>query len=257
MTWPMIALLALPATALAEEPMVKPADVMEKKVFTDADGKTLPYRLLKPDDYDPKKKYPLVVFLHGAGERGADNVKQLIHGVPEFVKPENRKDYPCFLIAPQCPEKARWVEVDWGAASHTMPKEPSEPMRLLLQLIPALQKEYSIDDKRVYVTGLSMGGFGTWDLIARKPEWFAAAAPVCGGGDEATAEKIAKLPIWAFHGDQDGAVKPSRSRNMIAALEKAGGKPKYTEYKGVGHDSWVPAYRDPELMKWLFSQKRP
>jgi predicted peptidase len=129
-------------------------------------------------------------------------------------------------------------------------------MRLLLELIPALRKEYGIDPKRIYVTGLSMGGFGTWDLIARKPDWFAAAAPVCGGADEATAATISKIPVWAFHGDQDGAVKPSRSRNMVEALKKAGGEPKYTEYKGVGHDSWNPAYKDPELMKWLFRQKR-
>jgi predicted peptidase len=229
---------------------------MKKKEYTDAAGKTLLYRLLEPDNYDPKKKYPLVIFLHGAGERGSDNTKQLVHGVADFCKEANRKAYPCFLIAPQCPEGKKWCEVDWGAESHKQPKEPSEPMRLLLELLPKLQKEYSIDDRRIYVTGLSMGGFGTWDVIARHPELFAAAVPICGGGDEATAEKIAKLPIWAFHGDKDGAVKVSRSRNMIEALKKAGGDPKYTEYKAVGHDSWTRTYADPEMMKWLFSQKR-
>lgn len=236
---------------------VRAADLpLEKRTYTDSDGKTLPYRLLKPDDYDAKKTYPLVIFLHGAGERGDDNEKQLVHGVPEFAKAENRQKYPCFLIAPQCPAKAKWVEVDWGAETHKQPEKPAEPMRLTLDLIGALQKEFSIDPRRIYVTGLSMGGYGTWDLVARKPELFAAAVPICGGGDEATAEKIAKLPIWVFHGAKDTAVKVSRSRNMIEALKKAGGNPKYTEYPDEAHASWVPAYRDAEMFKWLFAQKR-
>jgi predicted peptidase len=247
----LLILTVFPMTAHAQ----KPADLMEKKEYK-ADGKTLPYRLLKPDNYDPKKKYPLVIFLHGAGERGSDNTKQLIHGVGDFCKEANRKEYPCFLIAPQCPDGKKWVEVDWSADSHKMPKEPSESMRLLLELIPQLQKEFSIDDKRIYVTGLSMGGYGTWDLVARRPDLFAAAIPICGGADETTAAKIAKLPIWVFHGDKDGAVKVSRSRNMVEALKKAGGDPKYTEYKGVGHDSWTQTYADPKVMKWLFSQKK-
>jgi predicted peptidase len=246
-------LAALPAMVRAD----KPADLLEKKTFTDAKGKTLSYRLLKPENYDPKMTYPLVVFLHGAGERGSDNTAQLVHGVAEFAKAENRKKYPCFLIAPQCPSNAKWADVDWGAEKHVMPKEPSESGRLTLELIAAAQKEFSIDAKRIYITGLSMGGYGTWDLIARRPELFAAAVPICGGGDEATADAIVKIPVWAFHGDKDTAVKVSRSRNMIAALKKAGGDPKYTEYAGVGHNSWDKAYADAELMKWLFAQKRP
>ncbi len=229
---------------------------LEKRTYTDPKGKVLLYRLLKPEDYDARKSYPLVLFLHGAGERGDDNTKQLVHGVPEFAKPENRKKYPCFLAAPQCPGKSKWVEVDWSAASHQQPAEPAEPTRLTLEMIAALQKEFSIDPKRIYVTGLSMGGYGTWDIIARRPELFAAAVPICGGGDETTAPRIAKLPIWVFHGAKDTAVKPSRSRNMIEALKKAGGAPRYTEYPNEGHGSWVPAYRDPEMMRWLFDQKR-
>jgi predicted peptidase len=249
---------SLSAVALSAraEPKEGSTDLLEKKTYTDADGKKLPYRLLTPPNYDPKAKYPLVVFLHGAGERGDDNQKQLVHGVPEFLTKENREKYPCFLVAPQCPEGAKWVEVDWSADSHVMPKESSEPLRLTFGLIDALQKDYSIDPKRIYITGLSMGGFGTWDAIARKPDLFAAAVPVCGGADEKTAERIAKLPIWAFHGAKDGAVKPSRSRNMIAALKKAGGDPKYTEYPDEGHASWVPAYKDADMLKWLFAQKR-
>lgn len=234
--------------------MAKDPLPLDKHVFKDDAGKTLPYQLMKPEKIDPAKKYPLVVFLHGAGERGTDNAAQLVHGVPQFASKENREKYPCFLIAPQCPVSAKWAEVDWSANSHTMPKEVSEPGRLTLLLIETLLKEQPIDPKRIYITGLSMGGYGTWDLIVRKPNLFAAAAPVCGGADEATAEKIKHIPIWCFHGGKDGVVKPERSRNMIAALEKAGAKPKYTEYPSVGHDSWNPAYKDPEFYKWLFAQ---
>jgi predicted peptidase len=250
------AVLAVAPLVTRAEPKEGTRDMLEKKTYTGADGKTLPYRLLKPLNYDPKEKYPLVVFLHGAGERGDDNDKQLLHGVPEFLTAENRKDYPCFLIAPQCPEGKKWVDVDWSAESEVQPKGPSESMRLTLALIDQMQKEYSIDPKRIYVTGLSMGGFGAWDIIARKPDLFAAAVPICGGGDETTASKIAKIPIWAFHGAKDPAVNVSRTRRMIAALKKAGGEPKYTEYPDEGHASWVPAYKDAAMMKWLFAQKK-
>jgi predicted peptidase len=253
----MLALAAavlLPGAMRAAGPKV--ADLLEKKTFTDARGKTLLYRLLKPEDYDPKTKYPLVVFLHGAGERGNDNTAQLIHGVGDFAREANRKKYPCFLIAPQCPKGDKWSIVDWRKPSATFAKEPSEPGRLVLELIAAMQKEYSIDPKRIYLTGLSMGGYGTWDLLARHPELFAAAVPICGGADPATARKIAKIPIWVFHGAKDRAVKVERSREMVKALKEAGGHPKYTEYPEEGHASWVPAYKDPAMMKWLFAQKK-
>jgi len=230
---------------------------LEAKTHTDAAGKALPYRLLRPETIEAGKTYPLVIFLHGAGERGTDNKKQMIHGVPEFAKAANRKAYPCFLIAPQCPSQARWVEVDWSAKSHVTPEKPSEPMRLLFELVDALMKELPIDAQRVYITGLSMGGYGTWDAACRRPDLFAAAAPVCGGGDDLQAAKIAKLAVWAFHGDKDTVVLPLRSRNMIEAVKKAGGEPKYTEYKGVGHNAWGPAYKDPELLKWMFDCRKP
>lgn len=229
---------------------------LEGRIHQDASGKKLPYRLLYPLEPKEGQKYPLVLFLHGAGERGTDNDKQLVHGVPSFASPENRKKHPCFLVAPQCPEGARWVEVDWSADSHRQPKEPSEPLRLTLEMIDNLTKVLPIDTQRIYVTGLSMGGYGVWDLLARRPDLFAAGVPVCGGGDEEQAARIAPLPVWAFHGAKDGAVKVARSRNMIAALKKAGGEPKYTEYPNEGHASWVPAYRDPEMFTWLFAQKR-
>jgi predicted peptidase len=229
---------------------------LQKLSYVDATGSKLLYRLMKPEAYDASKKYPLVVFLHGAGERGNDNEKQLVHGVPQFASKENREKYPCFLIAPQCPDNVKWVDVDWSADSHKSPAKMTDPSRLTIELIEKLVKDFPIDSKRIYITGLSMGGYGVWDLAARRPDLFAAAVPVCGGADLADAEKLKTMPIWAFHGAKDTAVKPSRSRNMIAALEKAGGHPKYTEYPDVGHDSWNPAYKDPELFKWLFGQKK-
>ncbi|HJZ89477.1 MAG TPA: prolyl oligopeptidase family serine peptidase [Gemmataceae bacterium] len=248
-----IAILLLLLTRSAEAKDDLP---LEKHTYRDAHGKELPYRLLKPLHPEEGKKYPLVIFLHGAGERGSDNEKQLIHGVPHFVAKETQEKYPCFLVAPQCPAGQRWVEVDWSADSHTQPKAPGEAGRLTLELIEQVMKELPIDPKRVYLTGLSMGGYGTWDLLARRPELFAAAAPICGGADEATAAKIKAIPVWAFHGARDTAVKPARSRNMIAALEKAGGKPKYTEYPDVGHNSWDNAYKDPKFYEWMFGQKK-
>lgn len=226
---------------------------LDKLIFEDGRTK-LPYRLLRPAKVENGKRYPLVVFLHGAGERGTDNEKQLIHGVPQFVK--NRDQYACFLIAPQCPDGKKWVEVDWSAPSHTQPKDSGEIGRLTLALIEKTIKELPVDPKRVYITGLSMGGYGTWDLVARRPDLFAAATPICGGADELTAAKIKDIPIWVFHGGKDGVVKPARSSNMVKSLGEAGGKPKYTEYPDVGHNSWDNAYRDPEFYRWLFAQKK-
>jgi predicted peptidase len=230
-------------------------DVFEARVYEIGDKK-LNYRLMKPKDYDAAKEYPFVLFLHGAGERGDDNVAQLVHGMNDFAKDENREKYPCFVMAPQCPKDKKWVEIDWGAEKHDQPEELSETLQLVIAAMFALDQEFRLDKSRIYVTGLSMGCYGTWDLAQRFSGKIAAAAPICGGGDEKMAAKMAKLPIWAFHGDKDVVVKPARSRNMIEAIKKAGGNPKYTEYEGVAHNSWAKAYSDPELMKWLFAQKR-
>lgn len=228
----------------------------EKHEFVDAQQAKLPYRLLKPKAVDNGNKYPLVIFLHGAGERGTDNTRQLVHGMADFASDEVMQKYPAFVVAPQCPEGKQWVEVPWSADEHAMPEKPSVPLQQTFELIDQLTKELPVDESRIYITGLSMGGFGTWDAIQRRPRFFAAAAPVCGGGDPAFADNIQHVPVWAFHGDADGAVKVRRSRDMIAALKAAGGSPKYTEYPGVGHDSWTATYRNSEFYAWLFEQKR-
>ena len=218
--------------------------------------KNLPYRLLQPKNYNADRVYPLVIFFHGAGERGDDNQKQLVHGMAEFASDDVMQKHPCIVVAPQCPSDIQWVDTPWTADSHTMPKQPTLPMQLSLELIGVLQNEFSIDEDRIYVTGLSMGGFGAWDAIQRQPKRFAAAVPICGGGDPTYATRIAHVPIWAFHGDKDTTVKVKRSRDMITAIEEAVASPKYTEYPGVGHNSWTATYANREMYQWLFAQNR-
>jgi poly(3-hydroxybutyrate) depolymerase len=375
----------------------------EARQYKDADGNVLLYRLYKPKNYDAGQKYPFILFLHGAGERGNNNTAQ-VRDALHWAKDSVQKDNPCFIMAPQCPGKRdafqlygtrkefdqsfadygksagewktysiplakqpaglkhflaivnaadknasaasefrnvslhesgvavdtpldlrkldfsrrqgngkvtispdgstvtlvgdvrvkapldytvtpntvlqfdfrstaqglahaismdaeeffdyRWANVDWSAKKGAAAKDPSTPMRLTLEAMAQLRKEFNLDDQRLYITGLSMGGYGTWDAIARNPKLFAAAVPVCGGADEATAPIIKDIPIWCFHGGADPVVPTDRSRNMIKALKEAGGDPKYTEYPGVGHNSWDKAYSEPDLPKWLFEQKR-
>lgn len=246
-----LGLLFMPAKQTRSDEKSSP---YEARVYKSGE-KILPYRLLKPTKITEGEKYPLVLFLHGAGERGNDNAKQLVHGAKEFLKPENRKKYPCFVVAPQCPSGS-WWSAGTRENLRTFREKPHEPIRMTLDVLDQLCREFPVDKNRIYITGLSMGGYATWDLISRKPDLFAAAAPVCGGGDTAKAGVISKLPIWAFHGDADKAVPVAQSRSMIAAIEKAGGKPKYTEYPGVGHDSWTRTYANPEFFAWLFEQHR-
>ncbi len=228
---------------------------LEKHIFRNPAGESIPYRLLIPQQYDPQKKYPLILFLHGAGERGNDNEAQLIHA--EVLRLATDADDPCFLVAPQCPPDCRWVEVPWDRKEpHHTPDQPSRPMRLVLQLLDRLGEKYSIDPQRRYVTGLSMGGFGTFDALIRRPQYFAAAVPICGGADDHRAAEIAHVPMWIFHGSADPAVPVERSRSVYKALKAAGGNPRYTEYEGMGHNVWSRAYREPALRTWLLNRRR-
>ena len=228
----------------------------QSKIFDNTKGGKLNYRFFEIADTTEGKKYPLIIFLHGAGERGTDNEKQLTHGAKKFAEKQNLEKFPCFVIAPQCEEQYRWVEVDWTLPAHKMPEKISVPLGLTVELIEEIIKKYAIDTNRIYVTGLSMGGYGTWDLISRFPNKFAAAVPICGGADENIACNIKDVPIWCFHGAKDKLVLVSRSRNMINALKKCSGTPKYTEYPTLGHFSWGQAYNEKELIPWMFSQKK-
>lgn len=223
-------------------------------------GEEMPYRFLAPRKYNARKAYPLVLFMHGAGERGADNLKTCIHALPQFSSDYVMQKYPCFVIAPQVPLEESWTKPQLNqilkGASAADP-EPYRSLRLAMEIVEQVRKQYNIDPKRIYITGISMGGFGTWDALWRWPELFAAAAPICGGGDVTKAPLMAKTPLWVFHGAIDPTVPVAKSREMVEAVKAAGGDVKYTEYPGVKHDSWTPTYRNPEFYDWLFAQKKP
>lgn len=241
--------ILLSGNALAQDITHK----FQAKKYVDAQGDTLIYRIHIPEKADSTGTFPLVLFLHGAGERGNDNEAQLTWGVWRFVEDSVQQKHPSIVVAPQAPREQYWGRIDWRE-SLKMTEQPSKPLALTIKLIKQLQKDFSIDRTRMYITGLSMGGFGTWDLISRHPGMFAAAAPVCGGGDTRQAHRLAGVPIWNFHGAIDGVVPPQKSRDMIAAIRYAGGAPGYSEYPDVGHFSWIPAYREPALVDWMFSK---
>ena len=215
---------------------------------------------MKPVNYDSTKSYPLVLFLHGSGERGNDNFSQLKWGVSHFAEPKFRERYPAFVVAPQMPKQQLWSRLissrDTTTFTATMGVNPTEPMRLTIELLEQLQDRFAVDSNRLYVTGISMGGFGTFDLIQRFPNTFAAAVPICGGGDLTRAFMLTDMPLWVFHGSEDQIVDPGFSRSMVEAIRLAGGSPGYTEYPDEGHvGAWVQAYRNPHLYEWLFSQE--
>lgn len=227
--------------------------------YVNENGDTLNYRISYPD-FSESESYPLVIFLHGGGERGNDNRSQLKWGVQNFVTDEALKRYKAIVLAPQSPSDARWSNFEGQFDNREEPLRladtPSKPLQMTMEVVDQIIENFSVDTRRIYITGMSMGGFGTWDAIARWPERFAAAVPVCGGGDPTTAEQIADIPIWATHGADDPTVSPEMSREMINALRKEGAKPGYTEYPGVGHFSWLQTYTDENVMAWLFSQRK-
>lgn len=239
-----------------------PAERFQQKEFVGEDGSKHKYRVFVPSGFedDKAKTYPLVLFLHGAGERGDDNTIQLKHGAPEFASAARQAQYPCIVIAPQCPHDEKWVSVDWSPASGkgTFSDEPSPAMQGALGIVNQWIEGGRVDRSRVYITGLSMGGYGTWYASAMKDNPFAAAMPICGGGDPTWAARYASMPIWTFHGTNDQAVPVIRSQEMMAALKEAGQKPepKYTEYEGGDHDVWTETYKRDDAFAWLFNQKK-
>ncbi len=245
-----VILLAMSVPAQADTPEFAPGEVT-------VDGHGYRYRLLLPPAATPAP-HPLVVYLHGAGERGSDNERQL-HWLPRtLAEAPNRARFPCFVLAVQCPDGEQWVDVPWAESESTpLPERPSRAMAAVLVALAEVMAARPVDPARVYLTGLSMGGYGTFDLAARQPARFAAALAVCGGGDERQAAALAGLPFSIWHGDQDRAVPVVRSRTMAAALRAADGDVHYTELPGVGHDSWKQAYGEGGALGWLFAQRRP
>jgi predicted peptidase len=219
------------------------------KTFKDSSGTEHKYVLFVPHNYTKDKPTPTILFLHGAGEtkqkegaktKGTPKMPVEVGIGPAIKKRE--KTFPFLTIIPQAPR------FGWGAGS--------DGAKMALAILEVVEKEYNVDAKRVYLTGLSMGGMGTWSLAMAMPDKWAAIVPICGRGDTKSADKIKGLPCWAFHGDADTAVNVSGSRDMIAAIKKAGGDPKYTEYPGVGHNSWDKAYDTDELYEWLLKQSK-
>ncbi|MBK8567160.1 MAG: carboxylesterase family protein [Saprospiraceae bacterium] len=234
----------------------------EKKAF-ESNGEALLYRILYPDNYDPAKKYPLVLFLHGAGERGNDNEAQLVHGAKLFLKPENRRDFPAIVIFPQCPSNDAW---HMGKADRSKQpvvrdfdykREIAAPLRLAVDLTNSFIASGVADPDRVYVAGLSMGGMGTLEVVGRYPDLFAAAIPICGGGDvRAFGDAKRKLPVRLYHGAIDSVVDYKYSWEMYDSLKQMGWPVEYIEYPAVDHNSWDYAFAEKDFLAWLFSKKK-
>lgn len=245
----------------AQSSAAVPEGFEERRVSIAEAGRTVEfrYRLLRPGPAAAaaSRTFPLVLFLHGAGERGGDNEKQLAYLPTWLAEEPAQRRHPCFVLAPQCRADRRWADADWSASTSSPQRpQPTPDLAAAVAALDDVMKAEAVDPQRIYLTGLSMGGYGAWDLAARMPERFAALVPICGGGDESTAARLASLPIWCFHGAADAVVPVARSRSMVAAVKAAGGSPTYTEFAGVGHDSWTPAYRDPATLDWLFRQTR-
>lgn len=217
---------------------------------------SLPYRLLYPLNYNKHKRYPLVLFLHGAGQRGTDNEAPLTRVPNVLTDTAGREKYPCFILVPQCPKNDVWVKFPKFPESLHTTELLTPSARNVLAVLDSLIAHLSIDKKRVYITGYSMGGEGAFDLLTRRPNLFAAAIPICAVADTARAGLIYKIPVWAFHGDHDDVNDVKYSRLMIAALKKYNGTPIYTEYAGFKHNIWSKAYNEPGLFDWLFSLRR-
>ncbi len=201
-------------------------------------GETPRYNFLVflPPDYaqDTTKKWPTILFLHGSGECGHNLELVKAHG--PHKSPEARRQF--VMIYPQCPDGETWLPIQ------------------LESLLDEAQRTYRIDEDRIYLTGLSLGGYGTWDLAARNPHRFAAIAPIAGAGDPLDAPRLRDLPIWIVHGESDDTVPVSKARRMLAALQAVNGEVKATIYPDAGHDSWTATYQNPELYRWFLEQKR-
>jgi predicted peptidase len=206
-----------------------------KKMTTNFEQEvSLNYLLALPKDYEQKEKWPLLMFLHGSGERGNDLELLKKHGPPRLI--EEGKEFPFIVVSPQCPSGIRWKT------------------NALAALIDEMIKNYNVDENRIYVTGLSMGGYGTWKLANEISEKLAAVVPICGWGDSWTICEIGDLPVWAFHGGKDNVVVPQKSQELVDALKRCNGNVKFTLYPEANHDSWTETYNNPEVYKWLLEQ---
>lgn len=238
-------------------------EIFSKETFVNTQNDTLNYRLLQPEKFKKGKKYPLVIFLHGAGERGNDNEKQLIHGGTLFSNPSNRDKYPSFVLFPQCPDNAYWPtgirpEQGFKNGNSFVKNAPiSRELNLVAQLLDEFVAKKPIDEKRIYIIGLSMGAMGTFDLVCRFPNRFAAAIAICGGVNNDRLRGFnGKTQFRIYHGDMDNVVPVEFSRDAYNTLQQTGKKVEYTEFYGVNHNSWHPAFNLSDFLSWMYKIKR-
>lgn len=233
----------------------------KKEIFKGKESGSLNYRILYPLDFDKTKKYPLVLFLHGAGERGDDNESQLIHGGKLFL--DSIEKYPAIVVFPQCPSESSWANItvtegDGDSRNFTFltNTEATEPLSLVMELLEDLLARDYIAASRLYLSGLSMGGFGTFELMWRIPEKIACSLPICGGGAADKAIEMKDIPTWIFHGTADRIVHPRYSLSMVRAIQNTGGRAKISLYPEVNHNSWDRAFGEPEYLNWMFSKSK-
>jgi predicted peptidase len=224
---------------------------------------SLSYRILYPENFDPKQKYPVVFFLHGSGERGSDNQKQLVHGGNLFLKPDLRKKFPAIVVFPQCPENDSWTNLkrtEGGTGKNKFEFQkrgkPTTAMHALVGMVEDFEDKPFVDKSQIYVGGLSMGGMGTFELLRRKPKTFAAAFTICGGDNIANVKKYKNVPLWIFHGGKDDVVNFELSKDIADHLKIIGKEVKFTLYADANHNSWDSAFAEPQLLPWLFSHKK-
>lgn len=254
-----VASLATIGGASAQAPSAAPvpgATIGSVSVRVGEQTLTMPYRLMEPTEADPGEQFPLVVFLHGAGERGTDGDTALKHLGPVLATREMRTKHPCYVLAVQCPRDQTWVEPDPRTLNPTMTEQPSMAIRGVMAAMDQVIKDRAVDRERIYLTGLSLGGYGAWDIAIRRPEMFAAVVPICGGGDPTKAALLKDTPIQVWHGSLDGSVPVARSRDMVKALKDAGATVDYREIRNGGHDAWVEAYQPNAAIAFMFKQVR-
>lgn len=235
--------------------------LFEARIYT-SEGDSLPYRILYPEFYEPHESYPLVLFLHGGGERGKDNNKQLLHGVSIFSQEHNRREFPCIVVVPQCPSEDYWASADIDRTNYPLNiqfdynKPMTNSLKMALRLLKSLINHEKVDRKRIYIAGLSMGGMGSFEAIYREPGLFSGAAIICGGGDTSAYNiQQPKTAFWIFHGSEDVVVRAEYSKEMYLRLLELKADVRFTEYIGVNHNSWDNAFAEPDLLPWLFNQK--
>jgi predicted peptidase len=237
---------AVPPGVVKEEPPFR------KKTFTEKDGAKMPYRLFIPPHYDSAKKYPLILWFHGGSGRGSNNESQISAGNEKgthlWTTPENQAAFPAFVLAPQCPQNENWSDPELN--------QVAAPLQSALNILALIQKDYPIDPDRVYLAGQSMGGLAVWALLQKYPEQWAGAIVVASYDNFTNVRALTRVPLWIFQGEDDSTVPVETVREMVKQLKKAGGSPRYSEFRNTGHDVWNQAFADPQLVPWLSAQKR-